>query len=326
MSSENSKKLMVCLDLTDIDHLLIRWAGYLHSCRPEIQPVYLHIIQTYDLELQGVQEEEHKKQIIADSIRAEIAERLDRWGQSAGPKNILIREGFEDAALDVVDISNEIEADIVLVGEKEGSERSKWYSRRITRETAAHTIVIPESAPEEEEGESRTGADQSGWWIFGKKGEAGGKDEPAGPEIKRILYAADYREEGDPGLSFAQQLSSGADAELRARYVRDRTSSLSPAENEPTDADITDQQDRFDQACERTGTQAAFPEGLTTRQHTEGFENEARRIYAAAEEEEADLLFVNISGKPSNVTTLLGNLIVNMGKIAKSIPVFYWKS
>jgi nucleotide-binding universal stress UspA family protein len=300
MNSEAENGILVCLDLTDIDDILIGYGAYLASLLPGAQLSFLHIIQYYDIEISGVKDEKERRRLIEEAVREELLEKIHACISDFPADHLLIREAHEDASLTVIDTAGEQGTAFILVGEKEGRERSKWYSRRITREGPGHTLIIPE-------GEENIPADPASFT----------------PRFSRILYAGDFTQSSDAGLKFARRLADAAGAELCAQYVRDTTSDYYPANRQPDSGTRKRQEREVQQALNRTGISGEDIEREFFWEK-EQYETEARRLYDAAADREADLIVIAAAGRSEGVTTLIGNLIVTMSKIDKTIPILFY--
>jgi nucleotide-binding universal stress UspA family protein len=300
MKRETESKILVCLDLTGIDPILIAYGTYLASLLPETQLCFLHTIQYYDIEISGVKDEQERRRLIEESVREELLEKIRRQHADFAAENLLIREAHEDAALAVIDTAKEQKAEYILLGEKEGRERSKWYSRRITREGVGHTLIIPE-----------------------REENIPGDAESFRPQFGRILYAGDFTQNTDAGLEFAHRLAGAAGAELCAQYVRDTTSDYYPASRRPGAGAEKRQEREVQQALGRTGISGKEIE-RSFYWEKEHYETEAQRLYEAATDRAADLIVVAAAGRTEGVTTLIGNLIVTMSKIDKTIPILFY--
>jgi nucleotide-binding universal stress UspA family protein len=301
VNAQSENPMLVCLDLTEIDATLIRYGRYLASLLPGARLMFLHTIQYYDIDLEGVQDEEEKRRVIEESVREELLEKLRSYIPDLPAENLLIREAHEDAALTVIELAKELSVRFILVGEKEGRERSKWYSRRITREGPAHTLIIPET-------EGNTPADST----------ADGE-----PRFGRVFYAGDFSQSTDAGLRFADRLAGAAGAELCTQYVRDVTSDYYPTGRRPDAGTEKKQLREVQQAFQRLGISG---EEVDQRFYweREQYESEAQRLYEAAVAREADLIVIAAAGRSEGVTTLIGNLIVTMSKIDKTIPILFY--
>ncbi len=292
--------ILVCLDLTNIDDILIGYGSYLASLLPEAELSFLHTIQYYDIEISGVKDEGERRRLIEESVRQELLEKIRGHIEDFPDANLVLREAHEDAALSVMDVAEERKVNFIVLGEKEGRERSRWYSRRITREGSSHTLIVPER-------EENIPADAANFI----------------PRFGRILYAGDFSQRTDAGLSFAHRLAGAAGAELCAQYIRDVTSDYYPTNRRPDSGTEKRQERAVQQAFARTGISG---EEIERRffWEKEQYESEAQRIYEAAADREADLLVIAAAGRSEGVTTLIGNLIVTLSKIDKTIPILFY--
>ncbi len=285
------QNILGCLDLTDIDPVLIRWASFMAQTLQAETLLFLHLIQTYnlpDLNSENFPDEKRLTAIVNKELEGKICDHCDREQNT----RLEIRPESEDAAGAVIDYVRENRVDLVLVGQKPGQDRQSRYAQRIS-----------------------VGIDSDLMLISG----------PAEPAVPSILCAVDCSRESKPAFAQSRNLAQRLQAGLSCFYLEDTTRSYFPSATVKTSQSREKQArkayEAFLQQFSLTPADIPCHFDLVDRE-----ENQTESVYAAAEKDGAGLIAVGARGAVSTETSLLGNVTQNFLHMEKERPVLIIKN
>ncbi|MFW6054409.1 MAG: universal stress protein [Thermodesulfobacteriota bacterium] len=285
------RTILVCLDLTDIDTSLIRYAGFLAQTWQIGKMVFFHVIQAYDLPDKSDKKfpdlETELKRIISDQMQATV----DRHFENGCHWEVVIRVGYEDAAGEVISYIKENAIDLVLLGQKYGENREARYSRKIGAESEADILFVPQEA-----------------------------EKSSGP----VICAVDFSQASGKAFERGLDVSRSWRTRLICYGISDPTRSYFPA---TTTRSSSLYQEKSRRACRDFLKQyhLSLDQVPCLIEKDGRISNEAKNIYEAAVREKAGLIVVGARGDTTNVTSLLGNLCETFRLMEKEIPVLIVK-
>jgi nucleotide-binding universal stress UspA family protein len=295
--------LIAGLDLTSIDDQIIPFARSLSRFLPHPRLRFVHVVQRYDLDVGPEEDPASVARRLDHALRPELTQKIRRYLPRFAPEDLLLPHAEEDAAKDLVETAASTCAGLLVIGEKEGNDRSHWYSRRITTTAPCPVAVFPDKS--EIPAESRSDARGSAGW-------------------KTVLFAGDFSRAADPALAFALGAARENGLRLGMHLVQDASGSFFPffrhrkgrSSAEATRRAAEKSLDRLALTADRID--------FVTELDEDPHENEAERLLAAAMAYEADLIVVGTRGKTDRATDPCGHLIECLGRIRKRRPILYF--
>jgi nucleotide-binding universal stress UspA family protein len=139
---QRSHKILLNLDLSELDASLMQYASYLseHLDIREMVLVHNMLISEPPEELLSLYPELDEP--LENIVRREIEENLDHYF-SKPDFRVEIRVFKNEKMDDVIRWVGQQEVDISLVGKKKEAEGQGWYSRQFTRFTSHSVILVP---------------------------------------------------------------------------------------------------------------------------------------------------------------------------------------
>ena len=280
------KNILACLDLTYIDSILVEYAAFFARTVDAEKTFFLHVIQEYDLPDKGGREIP-ETEVLNEIIFRKIQDEVDDHFEKNQPVTIETRIEEEDASAAIIDFISEAGIDLLLIGQKHGSNREARYGHKIASGADCDVMFIPEMVE---------------------------------MQIRSILCAIDCSRESQIAFQRALYIADKTGAALSCYFLYDTAETYFPATT-LTSAGI--QQERFRKEYARFlehfqrspgDIQCHFREIKAT-------ENQAEMIYDAAIEDQAELIIVGAVGDISSPTTLLGNISENFNHMEKKMPL-----
>lgn len=146
------KDLLICLDLTDMDQVVLRYAHYLSQVLPKVGQVYfLHNIRfDYPKEAEGLLEALHRPlpELIGEEITERVEQHFERAGEAVPKWEVVVTQG-RSTAQEIAHFCTQREVQLALVGKKRSYPGSGLLAERLLRQSAfkADLMVLPETAP-----------------------------------------------------------------------------------------------------------------------------------------------------------------------------------
>ena len=285
------KHILGCLDLTEIDPVLMRQADFLARAVAAERVTFVHFIQAYDLpdrKNKKFPSELAIKSVVKKTLTQQIC---DHCGEDIDTHlEVLVEK--EDSASGIIEYVDQHEIDLVLIGQKLGLDREGWYVRKIGREVASDFMLVSESAD---------------------------------MTISAILCALDGSEESRAAFERARKLAVAMEASLACYFLEDTTRSYFPS------AGARKARPRQDRARKDYQTflepYQLTPDEVPCYFEAVGpNENQAEKVHEAAEAEQAGLIVTGAKGAVATKTSLLGNIFENFLRLEKTIPVMMIKN
>ncbi|MBS3771274.1 MAG: universal stress protein [Bacteroidales bacterium] len=289
---KNLNTMLVCLDLTEIDRSLIRYASYLSQALELKKVIFFHAIQAYDLPDKSSKKFPDLESDLSTKIKSEINSVVSSHFKRNINTDVITRIENEDAANVIIDFTRKEEVDLALIGQKYGEDRSGHYGHKIAAEALTDLMFIPED-----------------------------------PELSlnKILCAVDLSKVSEKAFSRCLDISRAADAPIICHYLYDTHKSYFPATTIRTKGVMEKKvRKRFRKFLKKFDLTPDDVE-LQLRVNEE-FKSQAEKLYDEAEDQKVDLLVVGAKGKTSVVTSLLGNVTERLRRMEKQMPVMIMKN
>ncbi len=291
--------ILGCLDLTEIDPVVMRLASFMAESFRAERLLFLHAIQAYDLPDRA--NKNFPDQVtIKSTIKKKLTQQIcDNCAEELNAEvEVVVEE--EDSANAVFEYVSSHQVDLSLIGQKYGLDREARYARKIAHGIDSDFILVSE--------ESR-------------------------PDITSILCALDCSGESKTAFERARELALEIKARLICYYLEDTTRSYFPATaSQHIQSRENKARKNYAAFLEQFGL---TPEDIPCHfeaaarideQDGQPAENMSRSIQAVAESEESGLIVVGARGEVSSSTTLLGNVSENFLRMEKTRPVMIIKN
>lgn len=288
---EAVKNIMACLDLTEIDDYVIRYAAQTAEIFRAQSATFVHVIQAYDLPDRRSKSFPDVKSSLNSMIQEELDERIDSAFRRKVKTEVAIRVAEENAAEEILSFVLETNADLLLLGQKHGEDREGRYGRRVAAESGCDIVFVPENPPE---------------------------------RVSSILCAIDYSDSSKGAFDRAFYLQQTLGASLTCYYIQDVTKTYFPVSTRKS-------ANRSKSKAEAKHRELIEAFGLNPDDYpcridaTDELASEAEKICRIAEEEKADLVIVGAAGDTASETSLLGNVSETLRRMEKYIPVMIVK-
>ncbi|MFO7962807.1 MAG: universal stress protein [Desulfobacterales bacterium] len=284
--------MLVCLDLTDIDPFLIKYAAFMAGIFEAERVLFIHAIQAYDLPDKRKKSFEEVKASLDRKIREELDQLVDlRFRRDYGIE-VITRIEEEDAAEGVISFVEEDGIDLVMIGQKPGADRKGLYGKKIAAHTASDILFVPEYTE---------------------------------PEIiTRALCAVDFSEVSEAAFEIAVRLFKKHRVHVLCYAVQDPSTAYFPA---TTRKSAGKKQSGLEQGyqkfLEKWDLKAEdFPCRIEA---ADSLLSEPERLYGFAEEKEVQLVIIGAKGETETETSLLGNITETLRRMQTHIPIMIVK-
>ncbi|WP_462316986.1 universal stress protein [Marinilabilia sp.] len=285
------KKILVSLDLTDIDVHVINYASVLSRIFDIEKVFFVHAIQAYDLERKGKKLDDIRRSL-TQTIHNEIDDTVKQQFSQRTQTKVITKIEDEDASQGVLEVISQEEVDLTLIGQKYGENREGRYAKKIAANAESDLLFIPEESSD---------------------------------KIQHIFCAVDFSEDSEEAFQKALEMARETDAKLSCYYVHDFHKTYFPAE---TDQALASIEKKTEKASEKYLAKFELkPSQVDCRfDVNERLTNSAEKIYSEAFDAGADLIVVGTKGQTGSSTSLLGNITQNLMHIDHEIPVMIIKN
>lgn len=138
------KKIMVCLDLSDLDEVLIQYAhAFMNSLQAE-SLIFIHIYQKHQSNILFGKSKKDPDLKSADALYIEIKNKLNNLLEKATFSwNIDIMEG--DINETMLEATKKHDADLMIMGRKQELENSEGLPKKTVKKSECSVLLIPEA-------------------------------------------------------------------------------------------------------------------------------------------------------------------------------------
>ncbi|TVR35631.1 MAG: universal stress protein [Balneolaceae bacterium] len=182
-----SKHWLACLDLTKMDDVLIGYSAFLSSVVTPETITFLHVIHSGPNAMDIVKEfpEINTREEFETLIRNELKDKIkEHFNETSIEIRIVLKEGRPTDQ--IVEMTNTLEPDLLMVGSKIGYAGEGIIPKRILNYVASSVLFIPENC--------RYGLDH-------------------------ILVPVDFSEQSAVALKTAVQLMNGSENDVTAQHI-----------------------------------------------------------------------------------------------------------
>ncbi len=143
----NSKHWLACVDLTNMDNILIGYTSYLASVSNPATITFLHVVESgpETTEIIGQFPEIDTKEKFLELLRNEINEKLEaNFQYEEAEVRVIIKEGKPTGT--IIDLSTSLEPDLLIVGKKVGYAGEGILPKRILKYVPTSILFVPENS------------------------------------------------------------------------------------------------------------------------------------------------------------------------------------
>lgn len=143
----HSKHWLICLDLTQMDSVLIGYTSYLANLTKPATITFLHVVDSGPQTLEILEQfpDIHSKEDFFDLLREEIQEKIEAsFEQKAVETRIVIKEGKPTQT--VIDVSKTLDFDLLVVGKKTGYAGEGILPKQILKYVPSSILFVPENS------------------------------------------------------------------------------------------------------------------------------------------------------------------------------------
>ncbi len=288
------KNILVALDLTKMDPILIRYVSFLSKIFPFTHIHFMHAIEVDP-------ESDEITQLLPDPevpleqlIREEIKSTIDQAGDISPEVETKIHIHRGDATLSILEWAEKNEIDLVLLGKKSSFRGTGIFSGKIVRLSHAAVLFIPEVTK---------------------------------ASLRRILVPVDFSSHSQNAMRRALKLAKEAQATVFALHVYRLPSSYFPVvrEAEKFSKRIIDQARKSYKKFLQKIDPNLSEEDVPCSYHIDDGEGIASHIYSHALSLDVDMIIIGSKGRTNAAAFLMGSVAVKLSRQDQHIPLLVEK-
>lgn len=286
------KKILVCLDLTEMDALLIKYTSFLAKKMEADKICFLHAMHTYDLPQDASEMFPDLDKPLDELIREEMQQHIDQeFDKNIGCEvETVVEEGHPSDV--VIQYANHQDIDLIVLGKKVSYRGQGILSGKIIRMAHCSTLVLPENM------------------RF---------------QTKKILVPLDFSNHARMALEQAFMIAEQYNANVICQNVFSLPTHYYPyMPGENTEHTMREHAEKeYRKFIDQMGGQfAALPCEFTMDEDRDV----SQKIYDYALKEEADLIVVGSRGRTKAASFLLGSIAEKLMDFDKNIPLMIVKN
>jgi nucleotide-binding universal stress UspA family protein len=293
MTDYSFKNIIVCLDLSSLDELLIKYTAYLAEHMGVERINFVHVIETDDMPREMIEEmfpdlEEPIENVIKRDLEEKVDQNMDR-AKSPAQVDLTLKEG--NATDTILNLAEQSKADLLLLGKKVGYQGTGILSGKVIRLVHCSVMILPET------------------WRY---------------DIKLILAPVDFSDFSRLALQNALFIAGKFNAEVLCQYVYNLSVRYYPYIPSKKMSESVKKKAREDYK--------KFIKKLNKKPHdipciyTLDNDNQpADKIYDQAIRQQADLVVMGSKGRTNAASYLLGSVAEKLTTYDKSIPLLIIK-
>lgn len=286
-------KLLVCLDLTDMDDMLIKYTSFLANLLKCEKVVFMHTIQGQEIAEELKEYFPEMEEPIEELIKKELHEKINaNFDTSEDVKHELkVIEGSPtDTVLKEADQEN---IDLTVLGKKTGFKGQGIMTDKIIRLIHCSVLVLPETSR---------------------------------PSIEQILVPVDFSKYSQMALKQANEIANKTDASITCQNVFSIPAHYYPyiSSAKRLDKPMREYaQKEYKKFLKKAGRDVSndIPCEFTK---DEG-EDPAQKIYDFAIKKETDLIVIGSKGVTDTASYLIGSTAEKLTSHDKHIPILIYK-
>ncbi|MGM0588253.1 MAG: universal stress protein [Bacteroidota bacterium] len=286
------KKAMVCLDLSEIDDVLIQYVAFLHKTVGFENLTFVHVIQKYDLPEEMSEAIPELNQPLEELICDEINDRLSEFFADdviSDHLDVVVKEGSETN--EIIEVAREKDVDLLVLGKKTGYRGKGVLPGKIVRFVHCSVLFVPEMARH---------------------------------QVKRILTPIDFDDTSKRAVEGAYQMAQQFEAKLFCQHVYHYPKQYFPyIATEKFAKGMTDHLEkkfsRFKEKLEKVDTDLDCQYTLA-----EGKEI-ARKVYDMVVQKQIDMIVAGSAGRTKAASYFSGSVADRFAQYSFGVPLLIVK-
>lgn len=290
----NYKKIAVCLDLTDMDPVLIRYTTYIAHVLKAESVTFLHVVQTYDLNGEAKSNYPKLNESIKQVVSNELENHIHKDSKPGFKTDLAIKFEEKDASEVILEYIQRKKIDLTVIGKKPGEQRKGFYAGRIIRAAHSDILLVPKSAE---------------------------------TKMDWILTILDYSKHAKRAFRLALDMAQNTDARLTSQYIFRPPKNYFPMTQEDSDEKRKYLEKTGKKKQKKFLRKMGYPKiPISYNFETRDYTDQADIINEQAEKFKADLMILGAAGSVSSTATLLGNISDELHKLRSPVPVMIMKN
>ncbi len=286
------KKLIVFLDLSNMDDLLINYVSFLADAFKADKVIFFHVIETMDLPDDVYEMLQEMEESIDEVIKKELQGKINNNFKTEGRVETELRVKQGNPTEAILREAEEEKVDLAIMGKKTGFKGKGILSGKIVRLIHCSTLILPETSQ---------------------------------PKLEKMLVPIDFSKHSQMALRQAMKISENLDSEIVCQNVYSIPTHFYPYISSTSKMDkpiIEKAKKDYDKFLKKV----AKPKPQIRCEFTKDEGDDAsQKIYDLAIKERADLIVVGSKGLTDTASYLIGSTAEKLTSYDKTIPILIFK-
>lgn len=284
--------ILVCLDLTEMDDFLIRYANFIVDTFSPSSVTFMHVMHPMDIPDEVRASFPGFNEPVDQLIREELEEKVNNLFSAKVNFSIIVKQGLTTET--IVHYSKNNKIDLTLMGKKIGYTGEGGITRKVTSLTPSSVLLITETAPY---------------------------------SIQHIWVRMDFSKISVEALKMAQIIKSHTQAKVTCHNVFKLPLSYFPQQTEKQEQKLIEQltkhgKKEYQKVLKKLNiTEDEYPCEYSLAKEN----NEAQILYHSAIQKQADLIMVGSKMKSGLTHVILDNTSEKLAGGGKTLPVLIVK-
>lgn len=286
-------KLLVCLDLTDMDDMLIKYSSFLAHLLGSEKVIFMHTIQSQHIAEELMEYFPDMEEPLEDLIKKELNEKVKaNFDKSAEvEQEIKVVEGSPtDMVLKEADNQD---VDLAVLGKKTGFKGQGILTDKIVRLVHCSVLILPETSR---------------------------------PSMDQVLVPVDFSKYSQMALKQANELAKKSDASITCQNVYSIPTHYFPyiSSSKNLDKPMLDHAKKeYKKFLRKAGREV--PKNIPCEYTKDEGQDPAQKIYDFAVKNQIDLIVIGSKGVTDTASYLIGSTAEKLTSHDKHIPILIFK-
>ncbi len=286
------KKLIVALDLTNMDDLMIKYTSSLVKLLKVDKVIFLHVMQTMDLPEDVNEMLDEMEESMDEVVRKELQEKVDENFEANDSVETELRIKKGNPTDTILRESEAEKVDLAILGKKTGFKGKGITTGKIVRLIHCSTLILPESSQ---------------------------------ANLEKILVPVDFSRHSQMALKQAMKIGEYADSEIVCQNVYSIPIHYYPYIS-ATSRMEKPMLDKAKKEYEQFLKKVAKPKPQIRCEFTKDEGDDAsQKIYDLAVKEQVNLIVVGSKGLTNTASYLIGSTAEKLTTYDKTIPLLIFK-